>query len=81
MYRYILKLISVDIFWCYSMNEKSGSKETNFERTWKTNPARVSLVKLFWLESDKNKNSFSSASQNVHRGNFLDIGFYFLKIW
>ena len=30
----ILKVTWVDILWRYSMNEKCGSKQTNFERTW-----------------------------------------------
>ena len=59
------------------MNEKCGSKQTNFERTLICNEkfTILNLENNFSVrtEKDRNKIVFRTATQKAPRGNFLDI--------
>ena len=60
--------------------KKCGSKQTKFERSLICNEKFTILNKenniSVRIEKDKNKKVFRTASQNVDRGNFLDIACY-----
>ena len=59
------------------MNEKCGSKQTNFERTLLCNE-KFTILNLesnlsFKNETDRNKNSFENESLKGHSGEFSDM--------